>query len=148
MKTGTASEKVDSQRATGGSSALDAYLQRARELANRHPAGGVVAAAGAGVLYAAELTIGALDGMGVARPFRNKTAFELLAELKRHREELLGQTQAPRERLRQQGERLRQQGEKLLEKGRAQGEQLLRRGRALWPFPRREPPPSKPVAQA
>ena len=115
------------------------YFEKVRTFASQHPAGVVVAAAGAGVLFAAELTVGALDGIGASRLFRKKSAPDVRAELRRQREDLLGQTKPQRERLMQHGHRLLQQGQQLKQKG----EHLVERGKALWPFPRR---PAKPTA--
>jgi hypothetical protein len=134
-------------------STLGAYVERVRGLTGQHPAGAVVATAGAGLLYAAELTVVALEGIGGERLFRKQTAPQLRAELRRQREDLLVQTRPQRERLLQTGQRLlqhgqalKQRGEKLVERGKTQGEQLLHRGRALWPF--RRPTPPKATAQA
>jgi hypothetical protein len=115
-------------------------FDRVRAFASQHPAGAVVAAAGAGALYAAELAVGALDGIAGARLFRKKSAPELCAELRRQRADLLEQAKPQRERLYQQGQRLLQHGHQL----RQRGEILVERGKALWPFPRRPSAP-KPV---
>jgi hypothetical protein len=153
MNTGTGSDKVEGKpaseghtrtapvadRPAGAPRTSGTYFEKVRTFASQHPAGVVVAAAGAGVLYAAELTVGALDGIGASRLFRNKSAPDVRAELRRQREDLLGQTKPQRDRLLQHGHRLLQQGQQLKQKG----EHLVERGKALWPFPRR---PAKPAA--
>jgi hypothetical protein len=106
------------------------YFARAGALAKEHPTAVIVVTAAAGVLFAAEFTVGALTGVGAALLLGKKTGPELREQIKRRSEELL--------------QRTREQGQRLYEEGKRRGEQILRRGRAPAPprDKRQQPPPA------
>jgi hypothetical protein len=117
-----------------GASPWSDYFDRAKKLARQHPAGVAAVAAGAGLLFATQFTIGALAGVGVAMIAGKKMGSERREELLRKSEEMLRQT--------------KEQGERVFEQGKAQAEQLLRRGRQAWPFRRRDAGKGGPTPSA
>ena len=125
MNTNTENDKVETETTPpraepAAGSTFRAYVDRARTLAKEHPTAALVVAVGAGALFAAEFTLGALAGIGATMLLNKRGGAELRARMARQSEEFLSHT--------------REQGEKLFERGKAGGEELLRRGRALWPF--------------
>ena len=89
MNTNTESVKVEAETMPppgepAAVSTFRGYVDRARTLAKEHPTMALVVAAGAGALFAAEFTLGALTGIGATMLLNKRGGAELRARIARH----------------------------------------------------------------